>query len=127
MLSCPPWGHLPLMRILIYPEDFNRILIGCIAALNDGSSTHTHTHGPGGCLFFPSFFVFLVFFWFFLNAHFCSLCRRGTKIISLAYSQISPVWKKSEASHGHSLITNDKLAKTWECSIRGQQNQAVAG
>lgn len=43
------------MRILIYTGAFNRILIGCIAALNDGRSTHAVLVGV--CFFLP-FFVF---------------------------------------------------------------------
>lgn len=41
VLSCLPWGHLPLTVILIYTQAFNRILIGCVAALNDSVSART--------------------------------------------------------------------------------------
>lgn len=110
MLSCLPWGHLPLMVILIYAQAFNRILIGCVAALSDSVAART---------WFWWVFVFaFLFFCIFLHAHFCSLM---VKIISLAYLHISPVRKKSEASHGRPLITNYKVMKTWKCSIGGQQ------
>lgn len=59
MLSWPPWGHLPLMRILIYAGSFKAILIGCIVALYDSSSTHMVLVGV--CCF-PSLFVFCFFF-----------------------------------------------------------------
>lgn len=110
VLSCLPWGHLPLMVILIYAQAFNRILIGCVAALSDSVTART---------WFWWVFVFaFLFFCIFLHAHFCSLM---VKIISLAYLHISPVRKKSEASHGRPLITNYKVTKTWKCSIGGQQ------
>lgn len=118
VLSWPPWGHLPLMRILIYAGAFKAVLIGCIVALYDSSSTHMVLVGV--CCF-PSLFVFWFLFFFFCTFT-CALCVDVVqKIISLAYSHISPVWKKSEASHSRPLITNDKLMKTWECSIGGQQ------
>lgn len=41
MSSCLPWGHLPLMVNLIYTQAFNRILIGCVAAMNDSVAART--------------------------------------------------------------------------------------
>lgn len=67
VLSRPPWGHLPLMRILIYAGAFKAILIGCIVALYDSSSTHMVLVGV--CCF-PSLFVFWVFLFFFFARSF---------------------------------------------------------
>lgn len=69
VLSWPPWGHLPLMRILIYAGAFKAALIGCIVALYDSSSTHMVLVGV--CCF-PSLFVF--WFFFFFCTFTCALC-----------------------------------------------------
>lgn len=73
VLARPPWGHLPLRRIVVYTGSFKRILIGCITALNDGNSANAILVGV--CFFLPFLYVsfFFCFFFVFARSH-SALC-----------------------------------------------------